>query len=35
MLMRNKRLHSLGTNKPYDRAGIGVSRQYDWPFGPV
>src|SRR5467141_3051555 len=31
----DQRLHSLGACESYNRAGIGVSRQYDRPFRPV
>ena len=31
----NQRLHSIGARKRYDRTGIGVSHQHNWPFGPV
>jgi hypothetical protein len=31
----NQRLHAFGTRQGYDRTGIGVSRQYDRPFGAV
>ena len=31
----DQRLHAFGTCERYDRAGIGMSRQYDRPFGPV
>src|ERR1700682_4930072 len=31
----DQRLHSLGACQSYDRAGIGVSRQYDRPFRSV
>ena len=31
----NQRLHSFGACQRYHHTGIGMSRQYDWPFGPV
>src|SRR5216684_6669502 len=31
----DQRLHSLGACESYDRAGVGVSGQYDRPFRPV
>ena len=31
----DQRLHALGSRQRYHRAGISLSRQYDWPFDPV